>query len=97
MTVLRYSSWGGVIQRALHVDPADPYSFTHETSVTLPDEFFSRNRALAEEQKGAMKLVARVPVTIYEQSVREEWDDAKWAQWLNDPDNRAFRVWEGTV
>lgn len=97
MTVIRYSSWGGAIQRTLHVDPDDPYRFTHETSVTLPDAFFDRNRALAEDQKGAMKLVARVPVTIYEQSIREEWDDAQWAKWLNDPDNAAFRVWPGRL
>lgn len=97
MTVLRYSAWGGAIQRSLHTDPDNPYSFTHETSLTLPDAFFDRNRALAEDQKGAMKLVARVPATIYEQSLREEWDDAKWADWLNDPDNRAFRVWAGRV
>lgn len=97
MTVYRYSSWGGAIQRAIHVDPDNPYRFTTETSVTLPDAFFTRNKALAEDQKGPTKLVARVPVTIYEQSVREEWDDADWARWLNDPDNAAFRVWPGRV
>lgn len=97
MTVIRYSSWGGAIQRAIHTDPDDPYRFTTETSINLPDAFFARNRALAEDQKGHTKLVARVPATIYEQSLIEGWDDAKWTQWLNDPDNAAFRVWPGRL
>jgi hypothetical protein len=36
-------------------------------------------------------------MTIYEQSIHEGWTDKDWAKWLNDPDNRAFRVWRGSV
>jgi hypothetical protein len=97
MTRLSYSSWGGAIQRELLTDHDNPYAFAQRVSVTLPDIFFERNRALAEDQKGSMKLLARVPMFVYEQSLREEWDDADWAKWLNDPDNAAFRVWPGKV
>ena len=48
---------------------------------------------------GHMKHAARVPMIIYEQAVREGWaDDQKaWDRWLNDPQNKVFRVWEGRV
>lgn len=47
--------------------------------------------------RAANKHLARVPMTVYEQSILENWDEAKWAKWLNDPDNEAFRVWRGRV
>lgn len=43
------------------------------------------------------KVVAKVPMTIYEQSIHEQWDEGDWKRWLNDPDNSAFRVWPGRV
>jgi len=57
------------------------------------------NKALAElHPKGSTnKLLARVPMTVYEKAVIEDWDEQDWQKWLNDPDNRAFRVWGGTV
>lgn len=43
------------------------------------------------------KLVARVPMTVMEQSIHEQWDDNDWKRWLNDPDNAAWRIWQGRV
>src|SRR5438105_4387794 len=44
------------------------------------------------------KLVARgVPINVYERSVLEDWDEQDWAKWLDDPDNAAFRIWQGRV
>ncbi len=43
------------------------------------------------------KLVARVPMTVMERSIHEQWDEADWKKWLNDPDNAAFRIWPGRV
>jgi hypothetical protein len=98
MGKLTYYSAHGTVRRTIHTDPDDPYRFTQETSLVYPDDFAQRNRELGEEQTGNMKLVARgVPLFVYEQSVREEWDEKRWAQWLNDPDNAAFRVWRGRV
>lgn len=95
---LTYYSAHGFVRRTIHTDPSNPYEFTQETTQFYPDDFAQRNRELGEEQTGSMKLIARgVPVHVYEQSVREDWDDRRWAQWLNDPDNRAFRVWPGSV
>lgn len=48
-------------------------------------------------QTGDWKHVARIPLLIYFQAQREQWDQARWNRWLNDSDNRAFRVWTGRV
>jgi hypothetical protein len=58
------------------------------------------NKKLAElhPRRSMNKLVARgVPISVYEKSVLEGWDRKDWDRWLNDPDNRAFRVWQGRV
>lgn len=49
------------------------------------------------DPRSTNKLVARVPMTIYEKSLHEGWDEDDWKKWLNDPDNRCFRVWEGRL
>ncbi len=51
----------------------------------------------ASRSKPLNRHLARIPMTVYEQSVLEQWDDAKWRSWLNDPDNSAFRVYRGRV
>jgi hypothetical protein len=95
MGKLIYHSADGHARRTLHTDES---GFTQETSIVYPDDFEQRNRELGETQQGHMKLVARgVPLFVWEQSEREGWDEKRWAQWLNDPDNRAFRVWQGAV
>jgi hypothetical protein len=95
---LHYSSWGGAVRRTIHVDPDNPYRFTQECSLVYPDNFAQVNRELGEQQTGSTKLIARgVPFFVWEQSEREGWDEARWAQWLNDPDNAHFRVWRGRV
>jgi len=93
---LHYISLPGVVERRLHVDDQDPYTFTQETIQAFDDRLGDQNRALGETQKpgyAGYRYIARgVPVAVYEQSVREEWDEKRWNQWLEDPDNRVFRV-----
>ena len=38
---------------------------------------------------GVNKLLARIPITIYERSVHEQWDEGDWARWLNSQRGRA--------
>jgi hypothetical protein len=67
------------------------------------DRLIQENRMLAEMQKGAkdecFRLAARVPMPVVERAMIEGWfhDDAKWAQWMNDPQNRDFRVYGGRI
>jgi hypothetical protein len=46
-----------------------------------------------------MRHIAEVPMVIWQKALREGWskDRAKWKQWLNDPDNKVFRTWQGKV
>jgi hypothetical protein len=49
-------------------------------------------------RRSTNKLLARgVPLTVAEKAMREQWDERDWAKWLDDPDNAAFRVWQGRV
>lgn len=43
--------------------------------------------------------VAEIPLTVYEQAAREGWlhDKKKWREWLNDPQNKVFRITDGRV
>jgi hypothetical protein len=46
-----------------------------------------------------MKHVAEIPLAVVERMMQEgSWNDpAAIKRWLNNPDNRAFRVWQGQV
>jgi hypothetical protein len=63
------------------------------------EQIIETNKALSEAHpaRSTNKLVARAPLTVYEQSIRENWDEEQWRRWLNDPDNAAFRVWKGRL
>lgn len=56
----------------------------------------ARDREL-QPRRSTNKLLARVPMTVMEQSIHEQWDESDWKRWLNDPDNAHFRVWPGRV
>ena len=42
-----------------------------------------------------MRPIAEVPMMVYNQSIREKWGKKRWKQWLNDPDNKMFRITDG--
>jgi hypothetical protein len=98
MARYEYTSWGGAIQRALLTDWEQPNKVVVETNVHLPD-LEANNRALAEQQsaKDPARLLARVPMTIYERSMHEGWDNDDWTKWLNSDEAKPFRVWTGRV
>lgn len=86
------------VRRTVYWEDDKPDDFGINTEVDV-SQLVDNNKALAElhPQRSMNKLVARVPLTVYEQSLREKWDESKWKRWLNDSDNRAFRVWQGQV
>lgn len=80
-------------------DSDRPGDITVFTEVVM-DSVIETNKIMRElhPTRSTNKLVARgVPMTVYEQSVLEQWDDKRWNQWLNDPDNAVFRVWQGWI
>lgn len=86
------------VKRTSIVDSANPHVLHVKTEVRL-DEILKTAKALSENHKerSTNKHVAVVPMHIYEQSVHEQWDEADWKKWLNDPANEPFRVWKGRV
>lgn len=98
MAKYEYTSWGGAIKRTLLTDWEQPEKVVIHTEVDLPD-LEVNNRALAELQLSTdpTKLVARVPMTVYERSVLEGWDESDWKKWLNSADAKPFRVWNGRL
>ena len=59
-------------------------------------------QAVQEAREAPSKLkhfrhVAKVPMTVYEKSILEEWDESDWQKWLNARENEPFRVWKGRV
>lgn len=85
----------GVVKRTSIVDDGILRVFT-EVDMESTLESVKRDREL-HPVKSNNKLVARVPMTVMEQSIHEQWDDNDWKKWLNDPDNAAFRIWRGRV
>lgn len=57
-------------------------------------------RRRREERPGnELRHVAVIPEHVLNRAFREGWfnDPAAWRAWANDPDNRAFRTWQGRV
>ena len=46
-----------------------------------------------------MRHVAEVPQVIWEKAVQEGWskDQQAWKKWLNKPENKVFRTWQGKL
>lgn len=88
----------GAVKRTSIVDDAEPNILRVDTELDLEDtlESIKRDREL-HPVKSNNKLVARVPMTVMEKSIHEQWGDDDWKRWLNDPDNAAFRIWRGRV
>lgn len=92
-----YQKSDGISRRVI-ADRDTPDEFTIHTEVELDEilKGIERDRELVPARQ-TNRVVARVPLTIYEQSVREGWDEGDWKKFLNDPANEPFRIWRGRV
>ena len=54
---------------------------------------------IGHRKSSQMVPVAEIPMIIYEQAMREGWQDdqEKWRLWLNDPQNKVFRITDGKI
>jgi hypothetical protein len=89
------------VRRTMITDEDSPGLLRVFTEVQMDEVLESIKRAReVDESRGPFPMnrhLARVPMTVYEQSLLEQWDDDRWKRWLNDPDNEAFRVNRGRV
>lgn len=90
----------GNVTRVAHSDASNPSVLAWET-IEDHQPTIESAKQLREHvtRQDTFRHVARVPLTVYEQALREGWadDEAAWKRWLNDGQNAAFRVWEGKV
>ena len=57
----------------------------------------NREQAEHESARHMTTTLARVPFTVWEKAYHENWDQKDWDKFLNDPENRDFRVWGGRL
>lgn len=89
----------GAVKRTLIYEDTEPETIHVFTELDM-EQAVENNKILRElhPRRSTNKLVARgVPLTVAEKAMREQWDERDWAKWLDDPDNAAFRVWQGRV
>src|SRR5262247_1028138 len=99
MEVKRVYRDDGAVRRTMIWEDDRPDIVHVKTELDLA-QAIENNKILRDlhPRRSTNKLIARgVPLTVAEQAMREQWDEAKWAKWLDDPDNAAFRVWQGRV
>jgi hypothetical protein len=89
----------GGVMRWVSVTPGDDAVVVHDVQ-EVGDVLRANARDADVDQSGRhFRLAARIPLAIIEKARAEGWvhDRNKWAAWLNDPENRAFRVWPGRI
>lgn len=88
----------GNVTRSAYDEPDGTFHLYVEQDL---EDAIEENKALAENQTGKemFRLAARVPVPVVEKAMIEGWfhDDDAWKKWMNDGDNRDFRVWGGRI
>jgi hypothetical protein len=89
----------GTVKRTMVWEDDDPLTLHVQTEQDLT-QAIENNKVLRElhPRRSTNKLLARgVPISVAEKAMLEQWDEQDWARWLDDPDNAAFRVWQGRV
>lgn len=86
------------VRRTLFYEESKPDAFSVLTEQNLDEilDGISRDAEL-QDPRSMNKLLARIPITIYEQAVREKWDEGDWRKFLNSSECMPFRIWKGQV
>lgn len=86
------------IRRTLVTDSEAPDRF-HIVTEQNVDEVLAGIQRDAENhrERTTNKLLARIPVTVYETAVAQGWDENDWKCYLNSSEAAPFRIWKGRV
>lgn len=92
-----YDQFGGAVRTIKTLDNGDLIAGLHVDCEPIIDE--AKNLREQQTGKELFRLVAKVPAHVAEQAFREGWfhDEKRWELWLNNNENRDFRVWEGRI
>ena len=86
------------VRRTMILDDEAPDRVVVHTQQVL-DEILggiARDREL-QDPANDNRLVARIPVEIFERMILEGWGPDDEAKWLNSPEAAPFRIWRGRV
>lgn len=89
------------VRRTSIADSSNPDRLIVHTEVDM-DQVIENNKIMRDIQEkpsaNGFRVLARgVPMTVVEKAMLEGWEESDWTKWLNDPDNAAFRIFQGTV
>ena len=86
------------VRRTLITDDERPEDFTVHTEQVLDEILASveRDREIMSHN-GVNKLLARIPIEVYERIVHQQWSEGDWARYLNSAEAAPFRIWRGHV
>jgi hypothetical protein len=86
------------VRRTLITDSERPEDFVVQTEQVLDEVLASVERDRETmSHNGINRLLARIPIEVYERSVHEQWDERDWALYLNSSEAAPFRIWRGNV
>lgn len=95
-----YDRFGSVI-RVMHRDRQNVNAFAAEIIEDCEPylDAVKEERENMDTRKSHYRPIAHIPVHVTERAMREGWynDKKAWKRWLNDSDNKHFRIWEGNV
>ena len=81
-----------------HFDPITELS--HLESVQDVTDIVEFNKAMSDHKPGRdWRHTAQIPLVVYYDLKRRGilQDPVRFAQWLDDRDNQAFRIWKGKI
>lgn len=86
------------VRRILHWNDEDPDQVTVQTQQDIEPVLASvaRDRQIMANN-GPNRLLARLPVEVYERACLEQWGEDDWARYLNSSECEPFRIWRGNV
>jgi hypothetical protein len=86
------------IRRTLMTDSEDPARFHIITEQNVDEVLESIKRDTENHrERTTNKLLARIPMTVYETAIAKGWDEGDWKRYLNSSDAAPFRIWKGRV
>lgn len=89
----------GHVLKTIVSDESDPERLVFVSEQDLEATFKSVAAKREQTMSSDFKPVAEIPGVIVEQMMRDgSWNDpAAVKRWLNDPQNKCFRIWQGRV
>jgi len=85
------------LRRTMIWDDEDPSKLVVQTEQVLDEVLASVERDREIMSHGVNKLLARLPIEVYERAVHEQWGEDDWARYLNSSEAAPFRIWRGMV